>query len=217
MRHSEERAVRLTEVAERAIVEAVASGEYVSADDLIEDALADCISFRTADLLSNEELGRLWDEGIASGPADVSSIREIARATKRGKPAKERSVRSLSSYSLTAEAERDLLSIRSEIAADNEGSADRLLELLHGAGLRLAERPEIGASVEALRPGMRRWRVGRYLVPYRKTEHGVEIVRVIRGGCDRSKLFLLPVSLSRIPARRRLRASARASFGTPEA
>lgn len=56
------------------IGEAVKSGDYASSSEVIREALR---SWR-----AKRELGRLWDEGIASGPAgpwDFEAMKEKAR------------------------------------------------------------------------------------------------------------------------------------------
>ena len=49
--------------------EAVTSGEYVSASQVIHEALCEWSFRRTRRGQALEELGRLWDEGMASGDA----------------------------------------------------------------------------------------------------------------------------------------------------
>lgn len=50
----------------RAVVE---SGEYASASEVVRDALREWKSRRAQRQLAIEELGRLWDVGMASAPA----------------------------------------------------------------------------------------------------------------------------------------------------
>ncbi len=47
---------------------AVESGEYASASEVMRDALREWRTRRDERARAMEELGRLWDEGIASGP-----------------------------------------------------------------------------------------------------------------------------------------------------
>lgn len=48
---------------------AVESGEYASASEVMRDALREWRTRRDERARAMEELGRLWDEGIASGPS----------------------------------------------------------------------------------------------------------------------------------------------------
>jgi antitoxin ParD1/3/4 len=63
--------------------EAVETGEYTSASEVIRDALR-CWKQRRAVLeASAEEFRRLWDEGIASGPGRFKSIDGIKKEASR--------------------------------------------------------------------------------------------------------------------------------------
>jgi antitoxin ParD1/3/4 len=70
--------VSLTDEHARVVGEAVASGDYASSSEVIREALRDWRTKRT--------LARLWDEGLASGPADpgetIDDIKRAARAAK---------------------------------------------------------------------------------------------------------------------------------------
>jgi antitoxin ParD1/3/4 len=50
--------------------ELVASGEYASTSELLREALRDWSLRRAQRAQAVAELGRLWDEGLVSGPAD---------------------------------------------------------------------------------------------------------------------------------------------------
>lgn len=63
--------------------EAVASGEYTSASEVIRDALRDWKIRRTTGEPDTEELRRLWFEGIASGPGRFTSIEQIKKEARR--------------------------------------------------------------------------------------------------------------------------------------
>lgn len=49
--------------------EAVEAGEYASASEVMREALRDWKHRRTQRARAIEELGRLWDAGMGSGPA----------------------------------------------------------------------------------------------------------------------------------------------------
>jgi antitoxin ParD1/3/4 len=67
-----------------AVEEAVVGGEYESASHVISDALREWQIGRAGEGLSVEELRRLMQEGIDSGPGRFESIEEIiAEAHKR--------------------------------------------------------------------------------------------------------------------------------------
>jgi toxin ParE1/3/4 len=70
------------------------------------------------------------------------------------------------------------------IAQDNPASADRVIFGLIAAEDRLAEFPELGRVRDDLRPGVRSWAVGAYLVLYRLEPDGVLIVRILHGARD---------------------------------
>lgn len=63
--------------------QAVASGDYASASEVIRDALREWQLKRPVDREPVEQLRRLWDEGLASGPAvplDMAAIKREACA-----------------------------------------------------------------------------------------------------------------------------------------
>jgi antitoxin ParD1/3/4 len=62
--------------------DAVASGEYASASEVIADALLNWRASRSQEF-SSEELRQLWNEGLASGPGRFASIEEIKAEVRR--------------------------------------------------------------------------------------------------------------------------------------
>lgn len=62
--------------------EAVESGEYASASEVMRDALRGWRERRTEKAAAIEEIGRLWDEGMASGPL-VDGEEAFARLRNR--------------------------------------------------------------------------------------------------------------------------------------
>ena len=63
---------------------AVASGQYSSESDVVQEALMDWDEKKNVRYFSDEELRHLWNEGVASGPSRPFSIEDIiARAKAR--------------------------------------------------------------------------------------------------------------------------------------
>ena len=63
--------------------EAVDTGEYTSASEVIRDALRHWKHRRAIQELGTEELRQLWQEGIASGPGRFKSIGAIKKEARR--------------------------------------------------------------------------------------------------------------------------------------
>jgi antitoxin ParD1/3/4 len=63
--------------------EAVDTGEYTSASEVIRDALRHWKERRAVQDMSAEELRQLWREGIASGPGRFKSIDAIKKEARR--------------------------------------------------------------------------------------------------------------------------------------
>jgi antitoxin ParD1/3/4 len=63
--------------------EAVDTGEFTSTSEVIRDALRHWKQRRAIAELSTDELRRLWQEGIASGPGRFKSIASIKKAARR--------------------------------------------------------------------------------------------------------------------------------------
>jgi antitoxin ParD1/3/4 len=63
--------------------EAVDSGEYTSASEVIRDALRDWKLRRNVLTADAGELRALWLEGIASGPGRFTSIDQIKKEARR--------------------------------------------------------------------------------------------------------------------------------------
>ena len=63
--------------------EAVETGEYTSASEVIRDALRHWKRRRDIQTTTTEELRRLWEQGIASGPGRFDSIDQIKKEARR--------------------------------------------------------------------------------------------------------------------------------------
>ena len=74
--------VALTPEMSALVQEAVASGDYASGSEVIREALREWKLRRNTKLQDEDELRRLWAEGLASGPgrfADIDAIKREAR------------------------------------------------------------------------------------------------------------------------------------------
>jgi toxin ParE1/3/4 len=92
-------------------------------------------------------------------------------------------------YRLTRRARKDILAIWRHIANDNERAADRFVDLLTHRFRLLGDNPYAGRIREELRPGLRSFPVGEYLILYRPQESGVLIMTVVHGRRDLAALF----------------------------
>lgn len=84
---------------------------------------------------------------------------------------------------------RDLADILELIARDKPGAALRHVERLEAACWTLARNPDIGTARGDLLPGLRAWSVGSHVIFFRRSDDGVEVVRVVHGARDYAQLF----------------------------
>lgn len=91
--------------------------------------------------------------------------------------------------SITSLAESDLLDIWLYIAQDNIAAADSFLDEIGNKCTLLSESPHIGREREELACRLRSYPVGKHIIFYRPTEHGVEIIRVLSAARDIDRLF----------------------------
>ncbi len=75
----------------------------------------------------------------------------------------------------------DLQAIWEYIAADSPAAADATIRKLSGTFDRLAENPLIGEQQAAIRPDLRRFVVGSYLIFYQPIDGGIRVARVFHG------------------------------------
>jgi len=64
------------------VKESVEQGDYASASEVIRDALRDWKYKRAIQKQEIEELRRLWDAGVKSGPGRFSNIDEITQEAR---------------------------------------------------------------------------------------------------------------------------------------
>ncbi len=82
MANVEKVSVALTPEMLAVVREAVESGEYASSSEVMREALREWKRRRALERKEVEELRRLWEEGLASGPgrhADMAAIKAEAR------------------------------------------------------------------------------------------------------------------------------------------
>jgi toxin ParE1/3/4 len=82
---------------------------------------------------------------------------------------------------LTPQAEADLIAIWTYIARANPDAADRLLDRLEQKSALLVQYPHLGMARDDIRPGVRHFPVGNYLILYRIAGDGIEVARYVHG------------------------------------
>ena len=90
---------------------------------------------------------------------------------------------------ISPQAEQDLLETWLYIADDNPVIADSWLDRLTTTALRLAEFPELGRGRPELSSNLRSFPLDSYVLFYRPTGGGIELVRVLRSSRDIYQLF----------------------------
>lgn len=85
----------------------------------------------------------------------------------------------MADYQLTVRAAQDLQEIGRYIAADNLQAATKLLAAFEQHFLLLAENKNFGRARPDIRPDLRYSVVKNYLIFYRPTQDGIEVVRVV--------------------------------------
>jgi toxin ParE1/3/4 len=83
----------------------------------------------------------------------------------------------------------DLIEILDYVAKDKPGAAIRLVERLEATCQMLAKNSGLGTSRNDLKPGLRAWSVGQYVIFFRDVRDGIEVVRVVHGARDAGALF----------------------------
>lgn len=90
---------------------------------------------------------------------------------------------------LTEQAEADLDELWASIAANHPDAADRMVDAILEGSRMHARFPGMGLSREDLRPGLRCFVVSPYVVFYRPVEDTIEVLRVLHGARDISRLI----------------------------
>lgn len=87
----------------------------------------------------------------------------------------------MSRYDFSPRAEQDLEEVQDHIAAHNARAATRLIDAIERRCQGPSQQPLVGRDRSDLLPGMRSVVVGKYLIFYRPTDDGIEVVRVLHG------------------------------------
>jgi toxin ParE1/3/4 len=85
--------------------------------------------------------------------------------------------------------EADLELIHDYIAAENPAAAAALVTRLEDLAARLADARGMGRARPELLPDLRSFPFGNYLLFYRRSDNGIEVVRVLHGARDIPALF----------------------------
>jgi toxin ParE1/3/4 len=87
------------------------------------------------------------------------------------------------------QANRDLIDILQHIGRHNPAAGRRFSADVDKKCGRLAQFPGLGAACEELAPGLRQVSLSNYVLFYRPTDDGIELIRVLHGARDISNLF----------------------------
>jgi toxin ParE1/3/4 len=89
----------------------------------------------------------------------------------------------------TPSSKADYRAIWDYVAADNPDVADRLLRTLDAKVQFLSDFPHVGRRRPELRPRLRSFPVGNYIIFYRPLREGMELIRVLHGARDVRRQF----------------------------
>jgi toxin ParE1/3/4 len=92
-------------------------------------------------------------------------------------------------FRLRPEAEADIEAIALYISEDSPAAARRWFDEMHLRCKRIGEMPGMGIARPDVRPDLRTFPPGNYLILYREIDSGAEIVRVVHGARHWQKLF----------------------------
>ena len=95
----------------------------------------------------------------------------------------------MNEFVLSKRAEADVDDIWTYIARNNRQAADRQIDRIYDRFEMLVQQPEFGESVGYLTSGLRRTRVGNYVIYYEIEPDHVRIRRVLHGARDVKEFF----------------------------
>ena len=91
--------------------------------------------------------------------------------------------------SFSSTARNDLNEIVEYIAQHNVSAARRLVEQIEEACRTLARHPKLGTRRDELLADLRVFPVRKYVICYRPTGDGIDVIRVVHGARDFDRLF----------------------------
>jgi toxin ParE1/3/4 len=97
----------------------------------------------------------------------------------------------MSRWRLDPDARDDLQAIYQYVAARNRPAAERVLDTFKSRFRLLARQPLMGELRPELRPSLRSFTSGNYVIFYRPTPSGIEVARVIHAARDIRTAFPL--------------------------
>jgi toxin ParE1/3/4 len=86
-------------------------------------------------------------------------------------------------------ARADLIEIWDYIAEDSVANADAFVDNIHETMQMLANQPRSGRRRAELAPDILSFPFGRYIIFYRSSRKGLEIVRILHGSRDIEAIF----------------------------
>lgn len=95
----------------------------------------------------------------------------------------------MAQFTFSPAARRDIIDIWKYIAEDSADQAHHWRVRLHELLALIATQPRIGVESDAIQPGTRKFPFGSYMIYYRITRRGIQIVRVIHGKRDQRRAF----------------------------
>ena len=95
----------------------------------------------------------------------------------------------MNQYIISTEAIRDMEQILDYLANTNINAGEKFLEEFSKKCRYLTEFPLMGRSYREIRPYLRGLPMKNYIIFYRLTEQGLEIMRVVKGERDLDALF----------------------------
>jgi toxin ParE1/3/4 len=90
---------------------------------------------------------------------------------------------------LSREAEGDLIDVWTYVASMSVERADAVIDQIWEKLRLLADTPLIGRERKELIPGLRNLPISKWVVFYRATDRGLEVVRVLSGNQDIERFF----------------------------
>lgn len=95
----------------------------------------------------------------------------------------------MSRYKFAPEVREDLKDIYRYIARDNPSAAGRLRQTFYERFRLLAKQPGLGQLREDLANDVRVFPVAKYVILYRTTDEGIEVIQVVHGARDLQAIF----------------------------